>query len=180
MFFPEPSYQDFKHRQAEIDKDRCLPFGHFLFLFTHLKFPQLLIFLWSHNSSKMSLRRNVAFIPKHHCKAGMLLSNRTVVRLCFPTITKKKQLLAYWPLWLYYPWITHPCCKIPSITIKNRSLLARTSPWPRCLCPLGVMPNHHSFAIENLWCLRDLRTKPLRKPGQHGGMHWSTSKVVSD
>lgn len=78
------------------------------------------------------------------------------------TIRQKKQLLVWWPLWLYYPWITHSCCKIPSITLKNSSLLARTSPWPQCLYPLGVMPNHQSFATENLWCSRDLRTKPLQ------------------
>lgn len=49
----------------------------------------------------------------------------------------------------------------------------------RGLHPLGVMPKHHSFAIENLCCLRDLRTKPLQKPGQQGGTHWNTSKEVS-
>lgn len=128
----------------------------------------------------MSLRRNVAFSPIQTTIVKQECYSHTSQLFIFAssTIRKKKQLLVWWPLWLYYPWITHPCCKIPSITLKNRSLLARTSLWPQCLYPVGVMPNHHSFAIENLWCLRDWRTKPLQKPGQHRGMHWSFKRGI--
>lgn len=90
-----PANQDFKHRQAEIDRQMFAIWAlSFLLLFTYLKSHQLLILLQLRNSTKTSSLLKEKYCcstySKHHRETGMLLSHLTDVCLCYLYHEKEK------------------------------------------------------------------------------------------